>query len=109
MNSNKESSFKPAVQDFSSTHCLLTSTDHKMSSTTTTITHPDGTTVSCTTSTAPAPAAVSGEVKLMYFPISGRGELTRLICAMGGIKVTETFPGMAEYKPAVSSCSSGPA
>lgn len=32
-----------------------------------------------------------GEVELIYFPIAGRGELTRLIAAAGGIKLRDSF------------------
>lgn len=35
----------------------------------------------------------------MYFPIAGRGELTRLTAVAGGLgMLTESFPGMDKYK-----------
>jgi glutathione S-transferase len=32
-----------------------------------------------------------------YFPLAGRGELSRLICAVGGVEIVDTFPGVS-YK-----------
>jgi len=29
-----------------------------------------------------------------YFPLAGRGELSRLICVVGGVEIVDTFPGM---------------
>jgi hypothetical protein len=78
---------------FDSADAYSPPTRHTMS-TVTTIKHPDGTAIVCTsTGSGAAASPAPPQIDLMYFPIAGRGELIRLIAAVGGVSVKETFPG----------------
>jgi len=55
---------------------------------------------------ATSPKTPSGKPYLYYFPIAGRGELIRLICAAGGLEIDEGKPD-AELKKADYASPSG--
>jgi glutathione S-transferase len=56
-----------------------------------------------------SPAPPSGKPHLIYFPVAGRGELSRLIAAAGGLEIKETNAGAerSEYDTAKYGSPSG--
>lgn len=51
--------------------------------------------------------STSGPPEMFYFPLAGRGELSRLICAAGGLELKDTNPGQ-DYKSKVGFVGSVP-